>query len=249
MKFKTILLIIAVIILTIMVMNFVSSESIGEFQLDQDVQIFQTCNNCTYCNFTRVMGLNNRTILTNLESIRDDTYFFFDIDSNNFTKIGEYSYCYKCGNTIGTKTGCLDFEVTYTGGDLTLSIAVLYAVSMAFLIFLFILNLLLLNRLPGNDATDDAGTILQLNNLKHFRKVLWGVAWGLVLAMLFLISNVTLAYLPSSMFGNLFFLFYRLMFLMTIIAVPLLFIWIFAGIFRDREFKRLIERGIDIKTP
>ena len=246
---KQIIILIILILALIGGVSLINGESIGEFQLGQDVEIFQTCNNCTYCNFTRVMGLNNRTIFTNLEATQDDTYFYYNMDSNNFTKLGEYSYCYKCGNTIESDTGCLDFTMTYTGGELNLSIIILYIASLGFLVFIFVLNLLLINKLPDKDATDEAGTILQLSDLKHFRKVLWGVAWGLVLAMLFLISNVTLGYLPNTMFGNFFFMLYKLMFLMTIIAVPLLFIWIFAGIFRDKEFKRLIERGIDIKTP
>lgn len=228
--------------------TLVTGESIGEFELGQDVQLFQTCNNCTFCDFPRLMGLNNRSILSNLSAAQDGSFFFYDIESENFTEIGEFQYTYNCGNGVENSTGVIDFEVTYTGGDLTLPIAIIYGMGMAFLIFIFILNILLISRLPDKDSTDEEGTILKLSELKHFRKVLWGVAWGLVLAMLFLISNISLAFLPTAMFGNLFFVLYRFMFYATMVAVPLLFIWIFAGIFRDKEVKRLMERGVDMKS-
>jgi len=244
---KQIIIVIILVLAVIGGISLVNGESIGEFQLNEDVQIFQTCNNCTTCNFTRVMGLNNRTLFTNVSAIKDGTYYYFNIDADNFTRVGDYTYCYSCGNSADIETGCLDFTVTYTGGDLTLQMSILYISSIIFLIFLFVLVILFIGTLPSKDRMDEEGTILQINQLKHLRPVMWGIAWVLILVMLFVISNITIAYLPTFMLGDLFFNFYTILFWMTIVATPLWFIWIFTNVFRDREFKRMIERGVDMK--
>jgi len=238
-------------ILLVATLTMVSSTSIGEFQLDVDnVEIYQTCNNCTSCNFTRVMGPNNQTILSNLESTKDGTYYSTTILKGNFTKNGDYSYTYDCGNAAEAETGKLDFEITYTGGKIDGGTVAIYLGSILILIFFFGLLLLLITRLPSKDTTDEEGTVLQISNLKHLRPVLWGISWGIILALMFILSNITLAYLPTAMIGGLFFAIYTMMFWLSIIAIPLWVIWIFTGIFRDAEFKRMIERGVELKgTP
>jgi len=251
MKLKNVaILVIIVVFLTIGIMKLTGGASIGSFQLDiDDVELYQTCNNCTYCNFTRVMSPNNQTLLSNLNASNESTYFYYLVAKGNFTKVGTHNYCYDCGNTIEKSTGCLTFEITYIGGELTLQMAMLYFISIGVLIFFFVLVVILISKLPSKDATDEEGTILQISNLKHLRPVLWVVCWGIILAMVFIVSNMALAYLPNKMIGSFFWLIYRIMFLMTLVGVPLWFIWIFAGIFKDKEYKRMIERGIDVKTP
>jgi len=229
--------------------TIVGAESIGEFQLDiDDVTIYQTCNNCTTCNFTRVMGPNNQTLLSNVEATKDGTYYSYLIDKDNFTSVGKYSYTYNCGNSVESKTGSINFEITYTGGELTAQATTVYILSIGTLIFFLILIILLISQLPTKDATDADDVILQINNLKHLRPVLWGISWIIIVALMFIISNITIAYLPTFMIGNLFWAIYTMMFWITIAGIPLWFVWIFTGLFRDKEIKRMIERGVDIKS-
>ena len=237
------------IILLVGTLTLVSADSIGSFQLGVDnVQIYQTCNNCTSLNFTRVMSPNNQTILTNLTGVQDGTYYYFDILKGNFTKNGEHRYCYVASNPITSKTGCLTFDISYTGQQLTEQTATTYVLSIGVLIFFLIGIILLISKLPTRDATDEEGTILQISNLKHLRPVLWGISWGIILAILFIVGNVTLAYLPTTMVGDMFMRIFFIMFALTIPGLFLWLIWIFTGIFRDREFKQMIERGVDIKS-
>jgi len=194
------------------------------------------------------MGPNDQTILSNLEAIEDGTYYSYSIDKTNFTSIGKYLYTYDCGNSVQKETGSIDFEITYTGGELTSQMVAVYLGGIFVLIFLFIVILLLITRLPSKDTTDDDGIILQISNLKHLRSVLWACSWGIVLALMFILANVTIAYLPSNMIGGLFWALYTIMFWVTMVAIPLWFVWIFTGIFRDKEVKKMLERGVDIKS-
>jgi len=251
MKLRTtIALIVIAIITTIIVMNTVSGASIGEFQLNQDVEIYQTCNNCTSCNFTRVMQLNNNTLLSNLTAKKDGTYFFYNISKGNFTSTGEYKYCYECGNSVEQETGCIDFEITYSGTDITGPVASIYILAMVFLVFIFILIVLFINKLPSGDVADEQGMILQINSLKHLRLMMWIIAWFVILAMMFLLSNITLAYLPTKMLGNFFFNMYNISFRITLVGVPIMFAWTIWKLFKDKEMKQMLERGVQLgKAP
>lgn len=196
------------------------------------------------------MGPNNQTILSNIQATADGTYYYSVINKGNFSEIGDYNYIYDCGNSEEKVTGKLDFQINYTGKELDGSTVSVYIASIFVLIFFFIIILLLINKLPSKDAVDDNGMILQVNNLKHLRPVLWGFSWGIILALMFIVSNIAIAYLPTAMIGNLFWAFFTIMFWLSMLALPLWFAWIFVGIWRDKEVKRMLERGVDIRgTP
>jgi hypothetical protein len=103
-------------------------------------------------------------------------------------------------------------------------------------------------RLPQGNATDPEGKILKVSYLKYLRNVFWIINWGLALAIIFIISNVLIAYVTNVMIGNLFFAIYRIMFWITIVGVPLYFIFLFAKIYDDKEMQRMINRGVDIRS-
>jgi len=151
-------------------------------------------------------------------------------------------------NTVDHGRATFEVVITYTGDKLTLQTVAVYIFSIIVLLIFFGLILLLITRLPSKDATDENGVILQISNLKHLRPVLWGISWGIILGLMYIVANITIAYLPTAMIGNLFWAFFVIMFWTTMVALPLWFAWIFTGIFRDKEFKRMIERGVDIKS-
>lgn len=93
------------------------ADCIGKIKLDNSIDIYQTCNNCTYCNFTQIKYPNKEVFLANIEATADDsgTYFSYEILGGNNTELGEYEYCYDCGNALEKETGCLHYLVTPTG--------------------------------------------------------------------------------------------------------------------------------------
>lgn len=109
-----------VMICGIFLVSLVSAESIGTYMLNSDIELYQTCNNCTYCNFTTVKYPNGNTILSNIIATQDGTYYSYNLDGGNVTEIGTYNYCYDCGNAVERETGCLTFEVTPSGFSGTL---------------------------------------------------------------------------------------------------------------------------------
>jgi len=105
-----------ILLLGILIIPAVSS-LLGTFEKEKDIELIQTCNNCTSCNLTAIKYPNGTNILTNVEMTEDGTYYNYTLDGDNVTEIGTYKYCYDCGNAVESKTGCIDFQVTLSGDE------------------------------------------------------------------------------------------------------------------------------------
>ena len=90
---------------------------LGTYQVETDVDLIQTCNNCTYCNLTSIKYPNGTNILTNVEMNKNTTYYNYVLAGGNITTVGTYTYYYDCGNDAESITGGINFEVTITGDE------------------------------------------------------------------------------------------------------------------------------------
>ena len=99
----------------ILSLTLVSAIEIEPVKQGEGVELYQTCNNCTYCNFTRISAPDNSTLLSNIEPSQDGTYYYFWLAGGNTTTLGPHKYCYDCGNAEDSQTGCIRFPVTPSG--------------------------------------------------------------------------------------------------------------------------------------
>lgn len=138
--------ILLTIILGIFLITLVSAscpdgdDCIGGTEINSAIDIYQTCNNCTYCNFTQIKYPNKTTFLSNIEATQDETYFSYNILGGNNTELGEYTYCYDCGNALEKETGCLYYLVTTTGFSQSTSQGIgsaIFLILMVILMFTF----------------------------------------------------------------------------------------------------------------
>jgi len=203
-----------------------------------------SCSNCdcdisiNYPNGTRSISKHNASV------VNGQTNYTFN---QTFHKVnGDYATTIHCisGSDNGFTTYVL--RLNPTGEEVTTEQTYLYILGLFFLLLLIFGTVFLIGKLPSNDSVDDRNMILQVNQLKHLRKVLWVVVWGLSMAIVFVISNIALAFLTNEMLGNLFFTFYQIMFWATVIMLPLWLIWIFYSIWQDREVKKMLNRGIEV---
>ncbi len=128
MKKILLILILSMIVLPM----FVIADSIGSYPQNTQIQLYQNCNNCTYCNITRVNNQNNATLVSNVEMTKDDTYYYYDLNEDKTISLGDYKYCWKCGNIVEDLAACTDFEITPGGRSGTANI-----VFVIFIILMF----------------------------------------------------------------------------------------------------------------
>jgi hypothetical protein len=197
--------------------------------------------NCTL-HFYNITGVHLIKQNTTFEPPYD---FFMNIGGGNFTDVGVISYIIFCQATDGTGGfTSSSYRVNSAGVELDVARAVIYIGLLGILVFIFLATTTGITLLPASNTRDDEGRIMDINNLKYLRSVLWVFTWVLLMAIMFVSSNIALAYLGSDMMGQLFFTFYKVMF---IVSVPMLIVWglyFFVRIIEDKKLKALIERGV-----
>jgi len=205
----------------------------------------------------RVLGNCSEVNLTEVTNSQTKEVY---IINQEMTLMGGQTWNYTFVNTtsIGTYTfswnnPCIDCS---TSGDCGNSFEIgedinqipVYYIALLFLVIFAIVLGYFAHRMDGNDRTDDTGSILQVNMLKHIKPVLWVGVWIITLVILFILSNIGLAFLPNAMIGNLFFKFYQILFWITIIGVPIYFIYLIVKAVESKELQKMIERGVDVKS-
>lgn len=239
---------ILVMLTMLTLLSFISAEinTLGIYKLNNCVELKQICANCTFINITSILYPNSSLAVSDVAMTKKGADFNYTFC--NTSLYGRYIY-----NTLGDPDGELaiapiTFEITNTGENFTGQISSVYILAVIFLVILILAISFIITKLPSSDAMDQQGYILQINWLKYLRPVLWITIWAIGLAILFLISNISLAYIPNSMVGDLFFALYKIAFWMSIVMLPVYIMWIFYRAFQDREMKKLIERGVQIKS-
>ena len=213
--------------------------------IDKDLRIYQECNNCTYCNFTRVI-YGGEIIVKNVSATKDGSHFDFIVGAGNLTERDTLTYCYICGNDVESVTGCNDIPLTYNGHELTVQTAVLYIMFIVLLIGLFVFLFILLHYIPS-DTKDDEGYVLGVSKLAYLKPVIKGGMWLLLTSITFLSANVAIAYLDTGMFGDFIFRMFQLMMLSNLVILPLCVIYMIQRITLSKEMAGLIERGVQFQ--
>ena len=213
-------------------------------KVGDSITLTQTCNDCTYINITGITRGNIR-VLTETPMVLDAGQYTYDF--TNATTIGRYNVQGKGDDTSGS-LWCYYFEVTNDGRDFTTTNLLLYSIGLFFIVLMMVSLYLISLTLPQNDARDEQGNILQISWLKYLRPIIMIFIWALGLGVLFILANISLTYLNNNMLGDLLFALYKIAFWMTIVMLPIYSIWILVRAFQDREMKKLIERGVQIKS-
>lgn len=247
MKFRTIIIIITIILLVVFFVPKIMGTTIGTVKKGDCINLYQVCENCTYNNISRIL-YPNKTIVTSNVTMNngDDTFYYYNFcDTNDLGTYIVNGY----GNLDGVKTTWVyDFEVTGTGFEFSQSRSIYFIAMLFILVIFFIGTIYLTFYLPSGNDTDDYGLIMGVNNLKYLKFALYGLAWGLLLAILFTSSNIALAYLGSEMFGDLLFALFKVMMVLSAPIVIVLTLFVFVNIFRDKETRRILERGAEVNS-
>ena len=209
--------------------SLVSADSIGVFKSSEVIELYQTCNNCTYCNLSSIKYPDGLNILNNTIMNQDDSYFYYILNGNYTINTGIYTYCYDCGNDYERETGCLNFEITPKGDTFTTGNAL---VNFGF-IFIIILIIFFF-------------TYALVKNKEIYLKILsfYGI-WFFLIVLFYLLWYIGENYFYSFNFlGD----FFKWCFYLIIIAtIPLFFgtlTWVMYLAIMNKEIKGMMRRGV-----
>lgn len=234
-----------IILLGVFFISSVSAveQELGTFSQDKAVELIQICDNCTFNNVSYIKLPNSTIIKFNEAMTKDSTFYNYTLGSTFTDLLGEYIV-----NGVGDDDGTNDvwsysFYITKTGVQLSQDKAMVYLGMMFLFVFLFIVNVVVITRLPSSNQVDEENEILSISRLKYLKLVLIPTAYILLMALIFVSSNISFLYLETTLVGDLLF---KMFLVMGKLILPILFVWVGWLIYlfwRDMELRRLIERG------
>ena len=243
---KCLIIVIFVILLitTLLIIPLASALDYPTHKQNTELQFSITSNNATQCNLTSINAPAGNVITINQIGTRSSQTFNFTVGGGNYSEFGSYCHNIECydGSTINSGDEC--YEVNYFGKELTSSQATIYIGLLGILIFTLFISFFGINALPASNTKDEEGRILSINYLKHFRLVLWLVSYFLLIAIIYLSSNIAFAFLSEQLFAKLLFAIFTVLLVLSPVVVIVLMISFFVKFFHDKEFQRMLNRGI-----
>ena len=200
-------------------------------------------NTTLSCQFYMANSTGNVLVYQNTTYFPDG-HWGINILGANFSYPEVYPFGVKCIDSNFGGATISYFEVTGSGIELTTSRAMIYSMIILLFIFLFIVIMLGINKLPSGNDRDDNGQLMSINNLKYFRSVLLMFEYLIVVSLFFLASNLASEYLGGKLFFKLLFTIFQILAYMILPIVIIWLVWIFAQIIDDKRMRRLIEHGI-----
>ena len=163
----------------------------------------------------------------------------------NFTQAGNYAYLIQCNSTLFGGFQSVGFEVTADGLQYNQPRAITYIAFLIILIFLFLIVVAAIPLLPHGNIKNEIGDLLSINYLKFLTFILYPLAWFLLIAVMFTSANIGIA-TNIRLFGDLFMAFYTIMIRITPVFLLVWAMWLLVNMFKDRELKKLLDRGVDM---
>jgi len=232
------------ILLTILlILPLVSSLDFPHHKQDTTLEFSITSNNGTQCNLTKI---NSPYGIITINQIGTKSFqtFNFSINGANYSEYGTYCHNLECTDSVKIVSGEKCYEINYFGKELTSSQATIYLGLLGILIFALFAIFFGMGFLPKENTKDEQGRILQVNYLKHFRLVLWLFAYFLLIAIMYLSSNVAFAFLPAQLFAKVLFAIFVVLMAVSPVVILVLGISFFVKFFHDKEFQNMLNRGI-----
>ena len=202
------------------------------------------CDSSFSCNVT-VAYPNNSLLFENQgASFNTDHY---NITITNTDILGSYSYLIYCTN--GTDHGAqpdLSYIVNLTGEDLNISKTMLYIFILIVTLVIFLLSLYGSIKIPWKYKRDEEGFIVQMNDLKYVKLLLWFMTYTILIFITWLTASVS-KFLELGMASG----FFDMIYLTLLVFIfPIFLIVFITGIlktFSDKKINDLLGRNLRVK--
>lgn len=170
----------------------------------------------------------------------------YTIPSTDTSHLGLYKYCITATDTFTNDTECFQFEVTLIGEKATTSQSLVFFFVGFLSIVLFLLSLFGAIKIPFKNTRNQQGFVVNINDLKYVKIVLWFVTYILAIFITFSFRHVAQISnwdVGSRVLGAGFW--FLIVFLLP--AFVILFLTGFMSFFNDKRLNDMIGRNIQVR--
>lgn len=220
----------------------ISDESLGTFQKDSTVQLYQSCATCTYTNISSVKFPNGTILLINELMTKSGQDYIYDFNKTSQLENYFYTVCGDKNSILTCET--IPFTITKTGLPEGVNQSVLYFGLILFAIFLFILSLYGSIHIPFKNGRSEEGVTQIVNYFKYAKLGLMFLSYVIfvwILNLIFTLSNNTNILSQYNAFFEV--LFKVSMALSYPIFVFMIIIFSLVAI-EDSKINKLLKRGL-----
>jgi len=245
--------ILLIIIVGIFFFSLVSAQSfLGTFEEGVTIELTQICSNdtalCDGCNISSIKHQNSSSIISNVEMTKRTADFNYTLDGSYTSNVlGTYSVKGFCWTASETQVWSYTFDVTKSGKEFTQEQAILYLVVVGVLIFIFLLFLCGAITIPFRNLRNDEEIIIGLNHLKYLKLFCIYISYLLFVWIMNLLVGLTNYYLDLGLALSMFAFIFRFLSRTLFPVFILTFAYAFILFIKDKNMKKLIDRGIKLR--
>ena len=225
---------------------------LGTFKQSNDIPLRQTCTIngtfCDFCNLSSVDYPNGSRAISNAIMTKREGDFNFTLLSNFTGTVGEHRVNGYCGFGSDVLKNFVYFvDVTVSGTKLSTSGGIIYLIVLGILLFLFCLSLGGAIFIPYTNKSNEEGRIIDVNNLKYVKILLWVSAYLLLIGISFVSWGLTLNFLFLTGLSG-----YFKMIFWTLLAglLPLFIVTLLTFItnfITDKKIHKALVRGLPLR--
>jgi hypothetical protein len=226
--------------MSMMTMINAQVETLSSVQKDNCIQLEQSYCNSTFQNISKIVYPNKTTIYPDLEMQKVGCHFNYTFC--NTSSIGWYEVS-TTGDVDGEiVTVSYNFEVTYSGSQLSTGQSIIYVVilSMSFLIFFLLLYASL--KIPFKNPRNEEGKIINVNNYKFLKIGAIIFSYFSLMFIFGIVQSIANNYLYISGLNNFFEWLYWIMLTMAYPLIVLSIVLGFIVFINDYALKKKIKR-------
>jgi len=212
----------------------------GNFQLDSDVIVTETCPTCTFINIT-IKNTLSEQIIINQPMVLSEGIFSYTIGGGNNSEIGTY-WIEGHSNLDDPFKAC--YDITTIKIQASTSESILYTILVTLSLLLFSFSLWGAIVLPFSNSRNELGRVLSITWVKYLKVTFIVLVYLFMLWTLNLGVSITNNLVSLTQFSG----FFEMMFnLMMAIAWPffvVVFLFVNVALIKDLQLNKLLQRGL-----
>lgn len=241
------------IVLLLLIASVSAFDNIGTYRTNENLNLNLGCSyNNTYCPSTfscNITIFNEAGTVINNQLMSTTNYptYNYSISKSLINITGLYYGRQVCCGSIGCNDYSFEFKVNAQGKEYGTIEGIIYIILFAILGVMLSVSVYASLKIQWRNNRSQSGNVVSVNWMKYGKMVMFAVSYILFLGIVYLAYTISLGILEFTEMGKLFFVFYRLLFALTIPTMAFLFVMTLVMFVNDKNIEKNLTRGLTVR--